>query len=153
MSRRAMWLITGTPLYRKDPLGCTIAELRAMEDVIEDHISDGAIEEYSLDKLAESRAALIEEHLRVCKHCRTRLESIEPVSFVHFTEDGPVYSRATLLGTGEVMARHWGTELDGGRIFGNVSAARKYLNESFAQMFPDHICKGRCGQEHEQGHR
>jgi hypothetical protein len=87
-----------------------------MEDVIEDHISDGALEEYSLDTLAESRVALIEEHLQVCEHCRARLEAIEPLNFVHFTEDGPILSRATRLATGKVMARHWGKELDGGQL-------------------------------------
>ena len=117
-----------------------------MEDVIEDHISDGALEEYSLDTLAESRVALIEEHLQVCEHCRARLEAIEPLNFVHFTEDGPILSRATKLATGKVMARHWGKELDGGRVFEDVSAAMKYLSESFSQMFPEHSCESGCGR-------
>ena len=112
---------------------------------MEDHIPDGALEEYSLGKLGESIIDEVEEHLRICDYCRTRRQGIEPVNFVHFTEDGPVYSRATRLTTGKVMARHWGKDLNGGRVFGDVSAARRYLNESFSQMFPRHTCDGRCG--------
>jgi len=103
------------------------------------------LKEYSLDKLARSSVPAIEEHLRACLPCRTRLEGVEPVNFVHFTADGPIYSRATRLTTGKVMARHWGKELEGGKVFGSVAAARRYLNESFAQMFPEHRCKGQCG--------
>jgi hypothetical protein len=116
---------------------------------VEGHISEAVLEEYSLYKLTESSVAEVEEHLLVCDHCRAWLEIIEPVDFVHFTEDGPVYMRATLLTTGEVMARYWGRDLDGGRLCGSVSAARKYLNESFPQMFPEHTCTGRCGPTRE----
>jgi hypothetical protein len=84
-------------------------------------------------------------------HCH--LETIEPVNFVHFTEDGPVYSRATLLTTGKVMARHWGKDLDGGKVCESVSAARKYVSESFTQMFPEHTCKGTCGLTQDRGKR
>ena len=132
-------------------LGCTIAQPPTMETLIEGHLLDGALEEYSLAKLAESCVPEIEEHLLACESCRSRLEVIEPINFVHFTEDGPVYSRATRLTTGKVMARHWGRDLDGGKVFGSVSAARKYLNESFAQMFPEHKCKGECGSTQEGG--
>jgi len=122
-----------------------------METLVEGHLLDGALEEYSHGRLANSGVASVEEHLLVCDFCRPRLEAIEPVNFVHFTEDGPVYSRATRLTTGKLMARHWGEELEGGKFFGNVSAARKYLNESFAQMFPEHKCKGECGSTQERG--
>jgi len=118
---------------------------------MEDHISDAAFEEYSLDKLKESSVAAVEGHLRVCDHCRTRLKAIEPVNFIHFTDDGPIFSRATKLATGKVMARHWGKELDGGRVFGDASAAMKYLSESFSQMFPEHSCEGQCGPIQERG--
>ena len=83
---------------------------------VEHPIADGALEEYSLCELAESRVAAVEEQLLVCHFCRARLEAIEPVNFVHFTEDGPVYSRATKLTTGKVMARHWGKDLEGGKV-------------------------------------
>jgi predicted anti-sigma-YlaC factor YlaD len=81
-----------------------------------DHISGLVLEEYSLDKLAESGLAAVEEHLLVCEHCRAWLDAIGPANFVHFTEDGPAYSRATLFATGQVMARHWGKSLDRGSV-------------------------------------
>jgi hypothetical protein len=116
-----------------------------------DHISDGVLQEYSLDKLAGLALAAVEEHLLICDQCRTWLDAIEPVSYVHFTEDGPIYSRATLLMEGKVMARHWGKELAVNKECGSVSTARKYLNEYFAKMFPEHKCDGRCGPTREHG--
>lgn len=116
-----------------------------------DHISPGSLEEYSLDKLPESSLAVVEEHLLVCDECRAWLEVIEPVNYVHFTKDGPVYLRATLLTTGKVMARHWGKNLNGGRVCESVAAARKYLSESFSQMFPEHRCTSKCGPTGESG--
>ncbi len=122
-----------------------------MEGKILDHISEGALEEYSLDRLPESTCAQVEEHLLLCEGCRARLVGIEPVHFVHITDEGPVYSRGTRLMTGEVMARHWGHNLDGGRRFGSVLAAREYLYNSFAEMFPEHRCDGRCGALQNRG--
>jgi hypothetical protein len=58
---------------------------------MEDHISDGALEKYSLGKLAESRVGEIEEHLRICDHCHAQRQEVEPLNFVHFTDDGLVY--------------------------------------------------------------
>ena len=115
-----------------------------MKDAI-DHISDAALEEYSLDKFAEWRFAELKEHLQACDDCRARLGGIQPLSFIHFTEDGPIYSSATRLRTGKVMARHWGKELDGGRECKSLSAAKRYLNKSFSEMFPEHTCNGTCG--------
>lgn len=116
-----------------------------MGDAVEGHISDRALEGYSLDKLAESLLTVLEEHLRACDRCCARLERIEPMNFVHFTKDGPVYLRATRLTTGKVMARNWGVTIDGGKAFGSVSTARRYLIGAFSRMFPEHTCQGRCG--------
>jgi hypothetical protein len=116
-----------------------------MEDDVGRHISDKALEEYSLDKLSESSVVAVEDHLRACDRCRVRLDAIQPLNFVHFTEDGPIYSRATRLTTGKVMARHWGEKLDGIRECRSVSAAKRYLTQSFSQMFPEHRCEGKCG--------
>jgi hypothetical protein len=109
-----------------------------------EHPSDGALEGYSLRELAESSLPAVEEHLLVCDGCRARLDAIEPVNYIHYTEDGLIYSRATRLTTGRVMAQHWGSDLHGARIFRTVAAARKYLDESFSQMFPEHKCSVRC---------
>ena len=122
----------------------------AHETVMADHILNAVLEEYSLRALAKSTVAAVEEHLLVCPRCRAWLDAIEPVNFVHFTEYGPIYSRATLLTTGEVMARHWGKGLDIGRECRSISAARKYLIESFSQMFPEHTCRGQCGPTQER---
>jgi hypothetical protein len=117
----------------------------AIEKVTQGHLSDGSLEEYSLDRLPESSLATAEEHLLVCDQCRARLQGIEPINYIHHTEDGPVYERATRLTTGKLMARHWGQDLHAGRAFGNFSAAKQYLSESFSQMFPKHTCNGLCG--------
>ena len=115
------------------------------------HLSDRAIEEYSLEKLAEASLAVVEEHLLVCDHCRDRLAGIETVNYVHDTEDGSVYARITKLTTGRVMARQWGSDLHAGRAFGNFGAAKRYLSESFTRMYPEHTCLGACGSPRFRG--
>lgn len=122
-----------------------------VEDASPGHFSDEALEEYSLDRLADYTVVVVREHLLFCDYCRARLEGIEPVNLVHFTEDGPVYSRATRLTIGKVMVRHWGAQLEHGKVCGSVSAASGYLSESFAQMYPEHRCEGRCGPAKEHG--
>jgi len=109
------------------------------------HLSDRAIEEYSLDTLTDSGLLAAEEHLLVCGDCRARLAGIEPVKYVHETEDGSVYARITRLRTGKVMARQWGADLHAGRVFGSFCAAQEYLSESFSRMYPEHTCVGACG--------
>jgi hypothetical protein len=71
------------------------------------------------------------------------MEAIEPFNFVHFTSAGPVYLRATRLTSGKVMARR--REAVGGRMFDTVAAAKHYLEESFALIFPAHNYDERCG--------
>jgi hypothetical protein len=75
------------------------------------------------------------------------------VNHIHSTEDGLIYSRATKLAAGRVMARHWGRDLHGGRTLGSVPAARKYLIDSFSQMYPEHTCDGACGEAREPDNR
>jgi len=116
-----------------------------MEDATEGHVLDGALEEYSLHELAEARVAAVAEHLLGCAHCRARLDAIEPVNFVHFTDGGPVYSRATRLTTGKVMARHWGKDLACNQLCQNTAFAKRFLTVSFWKMFPEHKCESRCG--------
>jgi hypothetical protein len=73
------------------------------------------------------------------------LERMEPFNYIHYIEDGPIYESVTRLTTGEVMARHRGQDLHAGKVFGSLSAAKRYLSDSFSQMFPEHICNGLCG--------
>jgi hypothetical protein len=103
-----------------------------MADWVEGHPSSAKLEAYSLNKLAGSDVISVEEHVLVCDFCCSRLEAIEPVNFVHFTVDGPVYLRATRLSTGAVVARRWGRCMEGSRTFRSVARATRYLNESFA---------------------
>lgn len=124
-----------------------------MENLIEGHISGTSLEEYSLDRLTKILHGTVEEHLLICAYCRNRLAAIEPLNFVHMTEDGPIYSRVTRLMIGQVIARHWGKELDGMRICGSVALARKYLDNSFSKMFPEHSCESSCGSAQEPGNR
>lgn len=113
---------------------------------IQGHLSDGVLEEYSLDKLRESCLVALEEHLLICDQCRARLEAIEPVNYIHYSQDGPIYSRVTRLATGRLLARHWGKDVDGGKVFGSIVAAKTYLSESFSLMFPEHGCNRWCSQ-------
>jgi hypothetical protein len=110
-----------------------------------DHWSAETLEEYSLGKLDSSQAALLEEHLLICHQCIAELADIEGFNFIHYTPEGPFYSRVTRLRNGIFFARHWGCELEGGREFRTRGAAKAYLLRSFAQMFPEHICTRRCG--------
>lgn len=103
------------------------------------------MEEYSLETLPELRLAAVEEHLLACAACGIRLEEIEPVKYIHYTEDGPVYARITRLEMGRLMARLWGQDLHAGKAFGSFYAATEYLSASFARMYPEHQCRDGCG--------
>ena len=111
----------------------------------EEHQSKEDLESYSLGRLAPDKIASLEQHLLICARCRDKLHAIEPYTSVHFTSDGPVYSRVTKLHAGRYLARHWGQNLEGGKEFGTLAGARSYLARTFTQMFPEHVCTGRCG--------
>jgi hypothetical protein len=83
--------------YRPKPTVLLRSERSGMKNVTQGHLSDGSLEEYSLDNLPESSLTVVEEHLLVCGQCRARLEGIEPINYIHYTEDGPVYESATRL--------------------------------------------------------
>ena len=137
-------------IYRPKSAPLRFAEDPEIQNITQGHLSDGALEEYSLNSLPECSLCAVEEHLLVCDQCRGRLEGIEPVNYIHYTEDGPVYARATRLTTGKAMARHWDQDLHTGKAFGNVSAAGEYLAESFSHMYPEHTCNPLCGSPHMQ---
>ena len=48
------------------------------------------------------------------------------------------------LGRGKWLAHNYGPQLDGGRIFKSRQEASQYNDESFRQMFPEHVCTERC---------
>ena len=119
------------------------------------HIESGVLELYALGRLAEPVLGRVKEHLLTCEACRqdvdscdrgigTRRGSLVPMSFVHETEDGPIYSHTTPGPGGGWVARHWGRELDGGRTCQTILDANEYLLVSFAEMFPEHECGPGC---------
>ena len=116
-----------------------------MHGSVEEHLSICTLEEYSLQSLTPEAIETAECHLLVCSDCRNRLTEIEPFNTVHSTQDGPFYSRITLLRNGLFFARHWGCQIDGGGRYLDLAAARKYLFDSFVQMFPEHECGEVCG--------
>jgi len=115
-----------------------------MPDLTRNHCSDEDLEQYSLGRLVRSRDRF-EEHLILCPECRGRLERIEPYNFVHDTADGPFYSRITRLRSGTFHARHWSLTLKGGKEYRSRQGARAYLQRSFSEMFPEHVCSRGCG--------
>ncbi len=122
-----------------------------MPDQTECHCTDDHLERYSLGRLASSEMPALEEHLLVCPRCTSRLARMEPYNFVHFTADGPIYSRITRLRQGTFFARHWGRSLSGGKQFQSRQGARAYLVRTFALMFPEHVCSRRCGKTQAPG--
>ena len=116
-----------------------------MQADIDAHESGEDLECYSLGRLAPSRAAAVERHLLICQRCLAKLNAIEPYNFVHYTSDGPFYSRITKLRTGTFIARHWGRSLEGGKEFRTRKGAKAYLARTFSRMFPEHACTARCG--------
>jgi hypothetical protein len=109
------------------------------------HQTGEDLESYSLGRLALSLLPGLEEHLLICPGCRERLQTMEPYNFVHYTGDGPFYSRVTKLRTGMLFARHWGRSLEGGKEFRTREGAKAYLERTFPQVFPEHTCTARCG--------
>ena len=111
----------------------------------EEHIGAATLEGYSLQDLGPEVLEAAECHLLVCAACHDRLARIEPFNTIHYTEDGPFYSRVTQLRDGSFCARHWGCQIDGGGRYPDLSSACKYVLDSFVQMFPEHECGEACG--------
>ena len=115
-----------------------------MHGSVEEHIGAATLEDYSLQELGPEALETAECHILICAACQKRLAGIEPLNTVHYTQDGPFYSRVTRLRDGSFCAHHWGCQIDGGRRFPDLASACKYLVDSFAQMFPEHKCVEAC---------
>ena len=115
-----------------------------MHGSVEEHIGAATLEGYSLQELGREALDTAECHLLICATCRNRLAGIEPFNTVHYTKDGPFYSRITQLRDGSFAARHWGCQIDGGGGYADLAGACTYLVNSFAQMFPEHKCVEAC---------
>jgi hypothetical protein len=107
-----------------------------MHGSVGEHIGAVTLEGYSLQELGPEVLEAADGHLLICAVCRDRLAEIEPFNTVHYTQDGPFYSRITQLRDGSFRARHRGCQIDGGGGYADLAGACKYLVNSFAQMFP-----------------
>jgi len=77
------------------------------------------LELYARGRLSEPVLGRVEEHLLTCEACRNEVAGYDrfigalrvllvPMSFVHDTEDGPIYSHTTPGPGGTWVARHLG---------------------------------------------
>jgi len=121
------------------------------------HVSERALEEYASGRFQEPEAARLENHLAVCITCRRRLREEkafgravrrallrEPLNIRHETADGPIHLEVAPAADGGWLARHWGRELDGRWQFDSLEEANEWNLRSFAEMYPEHRCTGRC---------
>jgi len=110
---------------------------------------NASAELYLMNRMLPDEFREYQEHLAQCPRCaeivaitRARL----PVSRVHLTEDGPVHLWASPDKDGGWKARIWGRQLAGARRFQTLAEANRHLLDSFARMFPGHLCSGGCEQ-------
>ena len=127
------------------------------------HLDHDALEAYSTGRSTDLDSERIEEHLKMCERCQEELatgdqyirsmksasramaEGARLVS-IHITEDGPIFGVVHMTPDLTWQARHWGRQLDGGRLCKSRLDACGYLIESFYQMFPGHVCERGCRQ-------
>ena len=108
------------------------------------HPTGEDLESYSLGRRPLSLLPGFVERLLICRRCRSELSAIEPCGFIHYTRNGPFYSRITKLRTGAFFARHWVRSLEGGKEFHTREGAKAYLVRAFPRVFPEHACTARC---------
>jgi len=104
-------------------------------------------EAYHANRMPPEGICEYEKHLEACPRCIKLLEKVRatvPASLVHQTEDGPVHLWAKLDGKAGWRAQIWGLELAGARRFETLQEANRYLRDSFAEMFPGHVCSAQC---------
>jgi hypothetical protein len=128
------------------------------------HPSSDEMEAYSLGLSSDADLEIVEEHLLVCERCQNELALTDQyiramkralaspqtgrrLRSIHITEDGPVFGAMHRGAHGKWIARHWGRQLEGGRISDSAEDANAYLMESFRQMFPEHVCSEQCREE------
>lgn len=130
----------------------------ALTAAMQEHIDEDVLETYALGRLEAEDAARVEEHLLICVACQTHLEKTESFikalrgvaadlfdsyDYVHDTEAGPVH--LTLIkAESRWIARFWGANLEGMRLFGDAREATRYLSDCFSEMFPRHECTPHC---------
>jgi anti-sigma factor RsiW len=130
-----------------------------MRDAFQDHVTQVALESYTLGELREPEAAEVEEHLLVCETCRQALSEADAfgalirgrppghaaAAFVHATEDGLIRLELRALPGARWSARLRGDELEGQATLASPREAYRHLRCSFTEMFPEHLCNSGCG--------
>jgi hypothetical protein len=126
-------------------------------------ISNRQIENLATGKLTTHESIQVQRHIYECPDCLRRLIEItyiqelaglapkalcgpttrKPLSFVHDTADGFIYSKVERRGR-KWVGRHWGDQLHGMRECATVRQANEYVVRSFNEMFPEHRCTDRC---------
>jgi len=102
---------------------------------------------YVMNRMLRSEIQRYEEHLKQCPRCAELVaatRAVLPVSVVHQTEDGPVHLWASPNKEGDWRARIWGRQLAGARRFATMGETNRHLLDSFARMFPEHVCTTAC---------
>jgi hypothetical protein len=133
-----------------------------VRDFWDRHPDDEALESHVLGQARGAKLARIEEHLLVCAECQERLADLEvftgamreaagqvltTLGYLHATDEGPVRLRATRTASGQWVARIEGQELETERSFDSLREAYESLQQSFAEMFPEHSCTPLCHYE------
>jgi hypothetical protein len=142
--------------------------LNRSHDLMTNHPVADVFDDYALGTLPEPALARFEEHLLICGPCQDRLAAVDVLraavclseskdvrtkrlDFSHDTEDGMIVSEVHRVGRGKWLARHYGPQLDGGKLTKTLREANTYLLESFKLMFPEHVCTLRCQPVQKKG--
>ncbi len=129
-----------------------------------EHPHSEELEAYALGRSPDSVLERIQGHLLTCERCQEDLArtaayilaikqaaasfgEVRRLCSIHITEDGPIFGTMHPRSDGKWLARHWGRQLDGGRVCDSVEDANAYLLDSFHQMFPEHTCSEQCNEE------
>ena len=123
------------------------------------HIDDEALSLYAMNRIKdEAELANIEEHLLVCHTCQDRLRFEDTLiaglrastdelqwSRTHATDDGEVNAYVYRAVDGHYVGRVVGGGVDCGAWRTSAAEAQTWCEDSFRQMFPEHVCGDKCG--------
>jgi hypothetical protein len=133
-----------------------------VQNALECHPDEEALESHALGKARGAKLARIEEHLLVCADCQKRLAELdefvgaireaaggilEAVRWTHSTTEGAVQLQATKSRSRKWIARIQGREVEGGHTFQSLLEACTFLHRSFAELYPEHRCTPHCRHE------
>ena len=154
--------ITTGPSVSKRSRAADIFPGGDVQNALECHPDEEALESHALGKARGAKLARIEEHLLVCADCQKRLAELdefvgalreaaggilEAVSWTHLTTEGAVQLYATKTRSRQWIARIQGSDVEGGRTFQSLLEACTFLHRSFAELYPEHRCTPHCRHE------